>query len=96
MASAILEKEPEPITSTKPMTPATLDHAIRRCLAKDPEDRWQTAHDAMVELSWMAEGDSAAGIAAPAARRRGSRDRTTVAVAILLAFMLGAAAFLRR
>src|SRR5260370_42129915 len=40
-ASAILEKEPAPISSVKPLTPASLDHAIRRCLAKDLEDRWQ-------------------------------------------------------
>jgi Protein kinase domain/FtsX-like permease family len=41
VASAILEKEPAPICGTKAMTPPVLDHAIRRCLAKDPEERWQ-------------------------------------------------------
>jgi len=45
VASTILEKEPAPISSIKPMTPPALDHAIRRCLAKDPEERWQTARD---------------------------------------------------
>ena len=45
VASAILEKEPEPINSLKPMTPPALDHAIRRCLAKDPDERWQTGRD---------------------------------------------------
>src|SRR2546427_9671153 len=54
VASAILEKEPAPIV--KPLTPATLDHAIRRCLAKDPEERWQTARDLELELKWLAEG----------------------------------------
>src|SRR5262252_5055144 len=52
VASAILEKEPEPIGAVKPMTPPALDHAIRRCVAKDLEDRWQTARDLAVELKW--------------------------------------------
>jgi serine/threonine protein kinase len=51
VATAILEKEPTPISSVKPLTPANLDHAIRRCLAKDLEDRWQTARDLAVELN---------------------------------------------
>ena len=54
VASAILEKEPAPITDTVPLTPATLDRAIRRCLAKDPDDRWQTARDLALELKWLA------------------------------------------
>ena len=58
MASAILEKEPAPISSIKPLTPPALDHAIRRCLAKDPEERWQTARDVALELKWIAESGS--------------------------------------
>jgi serine/threonine protein kinase len=54
VASAILEKEPAPISTVNPLTPASLDHAIRRCLAKDPEDRWQTARDLALELRWLA------------------------------------------
>jgi Tol biopolymer transport system component len=55
VASAILEKEPAPISTIKPMTPPVLDHAIRRCLAKDPEERWQTARDLELELKWIVE-----------------------------------------
>src|SRR5262245_699591 len=40
VASAILEKEPAPISTLKPLTPPALEHAIRRCLAKDAEERW--------------------------------------------------------
>jgi serine/threonine protein kinase len=43
--TAILEKDPAPIRSVKPSTPPALDHAVGRCLAKDPEERWQTVHD---------------------------------------------------
>src|SRR5579864_6015717 len=53
--SAILEKEPAPISSLKPLTPPAFDHAIRRCLAKDPEERWQTARDLGLELDWLTE-----------------------------------------
>jgi eukaryotic-like serine/threonine-protein kinase len=60
VASAILEKDPEPISSAKPMTPPLLDHAIRRCLAKDPEQRWQSARDLALELKWLAQGGAGA------------------------------------
>jgi len=59
VASAILEKEPEPITTIKPMTPPALDHAIRCCLAKDPEERWQTARDLALELKWIGKAEPA-------------------------------------
>jgi Tol biopolymer transport system component len=64
VASAILEKEPTPINSVKPLTPVNLDHAIRRCLVKDLEDRWQTARDLAVELKWIGESGSQAAIPA--------------------------------
>ena len=55
MASAILEKEPVSIGNLKPMTPPALDHAIRRSLAKDPEERWQAARDLQFELKWIGQ-----------------------------------------
>jgi len=55
LASAILEKDPAPISTIKPMTPPALDHAIRRCLTKDREERWQTARDLARELTWIGE-----------------------------------------
>ena len=58
VASAILEKDPPPISTLKPLAPFSLDHAIRRCLAKDPEERWQTARDLALEIKWLAESGS--------------------------------------
>src|SRR5262252_899696 len=52
VVSAILEREPEPISAIKPMTPPALDHVIRRCLAKGPEERWQSAADVRAEIKW--------------------------------------------
>jgi serine/threonine protein kinase len=48
VASAILEKEPAPISVIKPMTPSGLDHAVKKCLAKLPDERWQS------EATWQA------------------------------------------
>ena len=62
VVSAIIGKEPEPITSVKPMTPPMLNRAIRRALAKDPEQRWQTARDLALDLKWIeGEGTHASG-----------------------------------
>jgi len=58
VASAILEKEPVPISAIKPLAPANLDHAIRKCLAKDRDERWQTARDLASELKWVGESGS--------------------------------------
>src|SRR5579864_1361701 len=53
VVSAILEKEPAPISTIKPMTPPALEHTVRQCLAKNPDERWQTAHDIKQELEWI-------------------------------------------
>src|SRR5215472_6285236 len=58
VASAILEKEPAPINTIKPMTPPALDHAIRKCIAKSPEDRWQSAADIKHEISWISQSSA--------------------------------------
>src|ERR1700675_2461601 len=65
VASAVLEKDPKSISTLQPLTPPALDRAIRVCLAKDPEDRWQTARDLLLELKWIGEGGSQTGVAAP-------------------------------
>jgi eukaryotic-like serine/threonine-protein kinase len=58
VASAILEKEPEPITKAQPMAPPALDHVLQGCLAKEPEARWQSASDIGRELRWIATSGS--------------------------------------
>src|SRR5260370_38717179 len=60
VASAILEKEPEPISSSKPLTPPALNFAVKKCLAKVPDERWQSARDLASDLKWIAESGSQA------------------------------------
>ncbi|MEO6260761.1 MAG: protein kinase, partial [Thermoanaerobaculia bacterium] len=43
--AAILEREPPAISTLQPMTPVGLDHLVRRCLSKAPDDRFQSARD---------------------------------------------------
>jgi serine/threonine protein kinase/Tol biopolymer transport system component len=57
--SAILEKEPEPIVVSQPLAPPMLDRVIRGCLAKDPADRFQSAHDVAMDLRWIADSSEA-------------------------------------
>jgi len=67
LIAKILEIDPPPISSLQPMTPPALDRVVKRCLAKDPDDRWQTARDLEMELKWIAEGGSHIGQAPTAA-----------------------------
>ena len=50
LISEIMSREPEPLSKLQPMTPALLERVIKRCLAKDPEQRWQSARDLMTQL----------------------------------------------
>ena len=56
LIAAILEREPPAMSSLQPMTPPALDRAVKRCLAKDPENRWQTGRDLELELKSIVEG----------------------------------------
>lgn len=56
--AAILTAEPRSMATLRPEIPPALARAIDRCLAKDPEDRWQSARDLMLELEWIAGAGS--------------------------------------
>ncbi|MCI0617949.1 protein kinase, partial [bacterium] len=55
LIAAILSSDPAPVSTSQPISPMAFDRIVTTCLAKDPEDRWQTAHDVMLELKWVAE-----------------------------------------
>jgi eukaryotic-like serine/threonine-protein kinase len=56
LIAAVLEREPRSTAELQPLVPASLDRIVRRCLAKDREERWQTARDLKSELQWVREG----------------------------------------
>jgi Tol biopolymer transport system component len=58
LMSAILTQDPPPISTMQPLAPPALDHVIRKCLSKDPEERWQSAYDVASELKWISESGS--------------------------------------
>jgi serine/threonine protein kinase/Tol biopolymer transport system component len=54
--AAILAADPPPLSTLQATCPPALEHLVKTCLAKDPEDRRQTIHDVKLELKWIAEG----------------------------------------
>jgi Tol biopolymer transport system component len=92
LIGSILKEEPPAISTIQPMTPPALDRLVHTCLAKEPEDRFQTAHDVKLQLQWIVEGGSQAGAPAVIAARRKSRERlawATSGVLFLAALLLG-------
>ncbi len=67
LVASILEREPVPLQVRQPLTPPALERLVERCLAKSPDDRWDTAHDVADELLWIAQADLA-----PSPREAGS------------------------
>jgi Tol biopolymer transport system component len=94
LIAAIVSQQPPPISSVQAMSPPALDHVVRKCLEKDPEDRWQSARDVMAELRWIAEGGSRVGLPAVVLGQRRIRERAAwagFAVASLAALGFGIA-----
>jgi Tol biopolymer transport system component len=89
LISAIMSSEPPPISTVAPLTPPALERVVKQCLAKDPDNRWQSAADLKRELQWIRDAGSQAGVAAPVAARRKSRERlawmTALAVVVVAA-----------
>ena len=93
LIASILEKQPPPVAELQPMSPPALGRIVRTCLAKDPDDRFQSAHDLALQLDWIEEGGSAAGLPAPviASRKRRARLIGTGAAVLLAALAAFAA-----
>ncbi|HEY3204698.1 MAG TPA: protein kinase [Thermoanaerobaculia bacterium] len=70
LISSIMGSEPPAVSTVSPMTPPAFDRIVRTCLAKDPEERWQSAADIKRELQWVAEGSQEVSTAASRTIRR--------------------------
>ncbi|MGH9368347.1 MAG: protein kinase domain-containing protein, partial [Thermoanaerobaculia bacterium] len=70
LIGAVLRDEPPPVSRLQPVAPRALDRVVSTCLAKEPEERWQTARDVALQLDGIRRDQSAAEpeLAAPAGR----------------------------
>jgi len=89
LIGAILKDEPPPVSSLRPLSPASLDRVVQKCLAKDPDARWQSAHDLHDELVWIAS-DTTSHAAIAAATTRPWRDRAGWIAALTIAIVSAA------
>ena len=85
--TAILEKEPEPVSTLQPTAPAAVDHVVCTCLAKNPEERWQSAADVARQLRWLSQTGSQVGLAMPPANSGRRRIAGVAGIVILLALL---------
>ena len=94
--AAILSSDPPPLSNLQPLAPPALERAVKQCLAKDPDERWQSAGDIARELKWIAESGSQTGIAPQVSAKRKTRERlawtmvgacAVLTLALLLAYL---------
>ena len=92
LIAAILEHDAPPVSDRVPLAPASLDRIVQKCLAKNPDDRWQTARDLKSELVWVRDGrEDARRARAPVVktgRRRAWRQLIAVGIPTLAALAL--------
>jgi len=81
--TAILEKDPEPVSRVRQTSPPSLDHLVKACLEKNPEERLQTAQDVKLQLKWIAEGSGEKPPVVQRAARRTWLWRTIAGIAMI-------------
>ncbi len=98
LIGSIMSSAPPAVSTLQPLSTPAFDRVVATCLAKDPRDRWQTAHDVRLQLAWIAEGGSMVGLPAPVAHHRKNRERLAwgLAAALALAAVALGVGFLRR
>jgi eukaryotic-like serine/threonine-protein kinase len=96
LIGAILKDDPPPVSRVQPLAPAALDRIICTCLAKDPDDRYQSTRDLLRDLKWVSSGSTDGATVQPAVRPpRSNRVPWLVAAAATLALIVTAAIALR-
>jgi len=94
LMAKILETDPPPMASLTPMTPPALDHLVKRCLAKDLDDRWQSARDICEQLRWISESGPQTAPAVPSAGQQRPASRIAmIAISAVLTVAVIAAVF---
>ncbi|HSS45337.1 MAG TPA: protein kinase, partial [Thermoanaerobaculia bacterium] len=91
LIGAILHADPPAVSTVQPMTPPALDRLVKTCLAKNREDRWQSAHDVGLQLAWIVRGTADQPTATSRSLSSAPRWLFVVAVVALLAAVVLAA-----
>src|SRR5262249_20328752 len=81
---------PEPMATLQPMTPPALEMVVKSCLAKDPNERLQTAHDLKLQLSWTTQVSTAVKPPKASPKRKGWLPWAMVSLVALLAIVAAA------
>jgi serine/threonine protein kinase len=89
---AILRDDPPPISSSQPVSPRALDFVVDKCLAKDPDERWQSAYDVMSQLAWIAHGNLSPAAGSPGHGRFATIWRWETLAWTLVGGLIGASA----
>jgi serine/threonine protein kinase len=96
--AAVMERQPPPISTLQPMIPAALDRIVKTCLAKNPDERFQSIHDLSLHLAWIAEAGLQPSTIVPTTTPRKVFKITAGSIAassFILAAGLAAALYLR-
>jgi serine/threonine protein kinase len=100
LIAAILKEEPRPMRELQPLAPPLLESIVKSCLAKDPDERPQSAHDLKLELDWIRDSSGIAQVPQQLAGGKSSATAKTARIALLsalcAALAVGALAFFFR
>ena len=91
---AILHTDPPPVSARQALAPAQLDRVVARCLAKDPDNRWQTMRDVVLELQWMADHPAGSATTAATSATKSNRRWSIAFASLAAAAALSAVAYL--
>ena len=95
ITAAIMEREPPPVSQVQPLAAPLLDRLIRTCLAKDPDQRRQTACDVLLDLKWVSEQREHTPEAERAARPRKREWMGWIVAAVLAVLSIAAMVWMR-
>src|SRR5579862_5391443 len=100
LIAAILKDDPRPMRELQPLAPPQLESIVKSCLAKDPDERPQSAHDLKLQLDWIRDSSGITQVTQQAAVGKSSTGDKTARIALLsalcAALAVGALAFLFR
>jgi Tol biopolymer transport system component len=96
LIGAILEREPAPVSQLQPTSPAALDQIVKTCLAKNPDNRWQSAADIGRQLKFLLDSGLSSATSTPAAAvgaqgRKTWLSPTAIATALIALAAVGIA-----